>query len=724
MVHDAAPMLASPAHRVVLLNSSLIGSGLKLKPARIVIALTTCSKRCSSKRCSSPEAVVPVLCVSSLCEHVTHDSDRSTDTCKSTAKDLQGVELGDVLVQIGRNKLWNKPVKVQQTCLLDIAAKAAADSYGPLLLVFLKRSHFPFRSAAQTLTIDEVTASPQSHLEALQSCETLLSHPDHIQSSCAENMKWIPESVHPAVSKRSPHPGQQIVQWVAVPRHVAPEGPFLHDFIERQDARVVHATGGLARALTNIDGTATTPSSEQTCSPHLVPPHGTSIPPWTIAEPALDPSHRPGAFIFHCSRCGSTAIANALRAYGGSNAAQETLPQDEDGTLEVHPHVDEASRDGSSAVSTVVVSEPTAVNTLLFRHLSRKTIPPGVLWDGDIVPGASKQSDVHSDSPLPAHAACQPTECLSPPESAINVDLRGIVGALGGAWPRPPSGRCDEANAAPCAAPPPTSVFKLSSWNVLGIDIVLRAYQRNVPWLFLYRDPVEVAVSELRSAGGWLRMGRHAPARHRRMLQRWHPDTATSGTRAEADATRTVAPEGCLQRDIRILATTVAAYFRATLAALDDSGASGGAAGWVLHYNDVIGTTPPAALEPLARDTTVGARARAVACVHRALLGAWPPWPPPPEVLDTLTAYSKQPPPARNGTVASTAPSNGDTVRNTAVYHVDDRQHKRDGAAAVPGLREAVERECADLYARLNAHPRRLHPDRFAADHDYTFTPL
>jgi hypothetical protein len=48
-------------------------------------------------------------------------------------------------------------------------------------------------------------------------------------------------------------------------------------------------------------------------------------------------------------------------------------------------------------------------------------------------------------------------------------------------------------------------VFKLSSWNTLLADLLLEAFP-SAPWVFCVRDPLEVAVSLLREAPGWLRV--------------------------------------------------------------------------------------------------------------------------------------------------------------------------------------------------------------------------
>jgi gluconate kinase len=42
--------------------------------------------------------------------------------------------------------------------------------------------------------------------------------------------------------------------------------------------------------------------------------------------------------------------------------------------------------------------------------------------------------------------------------------------------------------------------IKFDSWNTLDLDLIERAFP-NVPWIFLYRNPVEVIVSQMRQRG-------------------------------------------------------------------------------------------------------------------------------------------------------------------------------------------------------------------------------
>lgn len=47
--------------------------------------------------------------------------------------------------------------------------------------------------------------------------------------------------------------------------------------------------------------------------------------------------------------------------------------------------------------------------------------------------------------------------------------------------------------------------IKFSSWNVLKLPLIKKAYP-DVPWIFVYRDPIEVMVSVLKSSRGWIKL--------------------------------------------------------------------------------------------------------------------------------------------------------------------------------------------------------------------------
>jgi hypothetical protein len=74
------------------------------------------------------------------------------------------------------------------------------------------------------------------------------------------------------------------------------------------------------------------------------------------------------------------------------------------------------------------------------------------------------------------------------PEPERALLLRGLIRALG----RPNT----TANQLP-------SLVKFTSWNVLFFDIVRAAFP-DLPWLFVYREPLEALMSHQRRPAGWL----------------------------------------------------------------------------------------------------------------------------------------------------------------------------------------------------------------------------
>lgn len=46
-------------------------------------------------------------------------------------------------------------------------------------------------------------------------------------------------------------------------------------------------------------------------------------------------------------------------------------------------------------------------------------------------------------------------------------------------------------------------LIKFTSWNVLNLPLIQKAFP-NVPWIFVYRDPVEVMVSLFKNPPGWM----------------------------------------------------------------------------------------------------------------------------------------------------------------------------------------------------------------------------
>jgi hypothetical protein len=74
--------------------------------------------------------------------------------------------------------------------------------------------------------------------------------------------------------------------------------------------------------------------------------------------------------------------------------------------------------------------------------------------------------------------------------------LRGLVSAL--AQPRRGEG---------------AFVVKLDAWSVFELALMQKAFP-NTPWIYLYRDPLEIAVSQLRERGAYMIPGMLGPALH------------------------------------------------------------------------------------------------------------------------------------------------------------------------------------------------------------------
>lgn len=140
-----------------------------------------------------------------------------------------------------------------------------------------------------------------------------------------------------------------------------------------------------------------------------------------LAAEAAGARREPAGFIFHMSRCGSTLVANLLRALRHSR----------------------------------VIAEAPALNQILG------------------MPAAS--------SALTDRQGCA---------DALAV-LRAAVHALGG-------------------RPGGPYFVKFSSWNVFYLPLVRAAFPE-VPWVFVYRHPVEVMVANLAREGSWMR-ARSSPA--------------------------------------------------------------------------------------------------------------------------------------------------------------------------------------------------------------------
>ena len=128
----------------------------------------------------------------------------------------------------------------------------------------------------------------------------------------------------------------------------------------------------------------------------------------------LPPGLEPSGFVFHASRCGSTAVAQVLAA----------------------------------SARNLVLSEPTPVDTVLR---------------------------------LPA------------PERDRVKWARWLISALG----RPPRAEA-------------RYVLKLEAWSILALPVIRAAFPET-PWIFLYRDPLEILVSQLRHRGAHMAPGALPP---------------------------------------------------------------------------------------------------------------------------------------------------------------------------------------------------------------------
>jgi hypothetical protein len=109
--------------------------------------------------------------------------------------------------------------------------------------------------------------------------------------------------------------------------------------------------------------------------------------------------------------------------------------------------------------------------------------------------------------------------------------LRGLIGALG----RPRNGET-------------AFVVKLDSWNILELPLMRKAFP-NTPWIYLYRDPLEIAVSHMRERGSFMIPGMLGP------VQEMIGPDATPQMRAEEYIARVLGKlfeagrAGCMERE-------------------------------------------------------------------------------------------------------------------------------------------------------------------------------
>jgi hypothetical protein len=157
----------------------------------------------------------------------------------------------------------------------------------------------------------------------------------------------------------------------------------------------------------------------------------------------------------------TTLTPEALAAAAAVTASTETLPGLEPAVFVLH-----CSRCGSTLLcnalravgTTSVVAEPGAVNDLLL-HLTA--------------------TDMSSGTRTEAESLLQPL-CTALTHQRCGDEQRVVI--------------------------------KSSSWNVLALRSQLRRAWPNTPWIFVFRDPVEVSVSQLRDPSGWMSLRTSNPS--------------------------------------------------------------------------------------------------------------------------------------------------------------------------------------------------------------------
>ncbi|HSK64137.1 MAG TPA: sulfotransferase [Pyrinomonadaceae bacterium] len=154
----------------------------------------------------------------------------------------------------------------------------------------------------------------------------------------------------------------------------------------------------------------------------------------------------PTGFIFHSSRCGSTLLANACRAIEGS----------------------------------IVLSEPPAVDKLAARFITDVDEPVGQTF-------LSGSDSLHATGDRQEYLSYASTK-----ELLYCIFLRATVTALG----QRRTGR-------------ERRLFvKFACCSVSQLERIRRIWP-NVPWVFLYRDPIETVVSNMQNLPTWLQDDDH-----------------------------------------------------------------------------------------------------------------------------------------------------------------------------------------------------------------------
>lgn len=159
---------------------------------------------------------------------------------------------------------------------------------------------------------------------------------------------------------------------------------------------------------------------------------------------------------------------------------------------------------------------------------------------------------------------------------ALNLDLSSYLPPLISALGRDPGSRA-------------TRLFiKFTSWNVLRLRPIHFLFP-HVPWAFVFRDPIEVLVSNLRERGGWMN-ARHNPAHplNRECLDGHDPLQISEAEYA---------------------ARIIAAFCRAALNAPADNRI-------LLEYSDIGPHLPSRLSASFALPDDSGAQARMAACLR------------------------------------------------------------------------------------------------------------
>ena len=449
--------------------------------------------------------------------------------------------------------------------------------------------------------------------------------------------------------------------------------PFLHETVARLDKQTVGAGAVPLRRHTS--------GAEELLA---------------AASSVGDRSVAPTAIIFHCSRCGSTLLCNALRA----------------------------------VASNAVVAEPGALNDLL-RYLLYAKSDHGSLNGAD-APGGGPGLDGRA--------------------------LAHALATLFGQQRRPAEMRF---------------ILKTSSWNILHGGYLLSALPSAAaaasttseeaeapiaavptPWVFLFRDPVEVAVSQLREPSGWMRLQKSRPSAAARLFGLRGAAEGSDCINIDTQEAAAAAAAAVAEERVRSMspeewcAYGLHRFFCAALALADDKNRGGAI---LIDYEDLFGSgggrhyggeVMEGTCGPLGEEYGGGSGGSTAmahgsqAHEHALLLGlvdrlgggncGGEDLGDKAAVLAVLGGHSKQGLAAANAVEAmqtkSTADNSQQQIESVAPpaggsIDASTRRWQADGAAkraqASPELLQALQsvaHDCFAAYKRLRAHPARLCP--------------